>query len=177
MAKTADDAHGALLEFFGRVRPEYTQTDSSLELIRATKVLRVRRGKATRSRHQNNGYCERTVRKIVEGAHKLLDHAGLPSCFWSFAVRFWCHAHNIKLTNGDSPWNKRHQKRHFDKHKVIPFGCVVDYLPKPEVVRAMPKFEARACQGIFVGYYLQPGGEWKGEYLVFPSGIIRGLQL
>ena len=34
----------------------------------------------------------------------------------------------------------------------------------------MPKFEARACQGIFVGYYLQPGGEWKGEYLVFPLG-------
>ena len=35
----------------------------------------------------------------------------------------------------------------------------------------MPKFEARACQGIFVGYYWQPGGEWKGAYLVFPLGI------
>ena len=35
----------------------------------------------------------------------------------------------------------------------------------------MPKFEARACQGIFVGYYLQPGSEWKGEYLVFPLGL------
>ena len=35
----------------------------------------------------------------------------------------------------------------------------------------MPKFEARACQGIFVGYYLQPGGKWKGEYLVFPLGL------
>ena len=61
-------------------------------------------------------------------------------------------------------------KAQFDNHKVIPFGCLVDYLPKPAVVLAMPKFEARACQGIFVGYYLQPGGEWKGYYLVFPLG-------
>ena len=92
------------------------------------------------------------------------------SCFWSFAVRFWCHAQNIKVTDGDSPWNKRHQKGNFVKKKVIPFGCVVDYLSKSEVVRATPKFEARACQGIFVGYYLQPGGEWKGEHLVLPIG-------
>ena len=35
----------------------------------------------------------------------------------------------------------------------------------------MPKFEAPACQGIFVGYYLQPGDEWKGEYLVFRLGM------
>ena len=78
---------------------------------------------------------------------------------------------NIKVSDGDSPWNKRHQKGNFDEKKVIPFGCIVDDLPKPEVVRAIPKFEARACQGIFVGYHLQPGGEWKGEYLVFRLGL------
>ena len=173
MTKTADDAHGALLDFFGPSRPKYMWTDSSPELIRAIKDMHVPHGKATPSRHQNNGYCERTVRKVIEGARTLLEHAGLPSCFWSFAVRFWCHAHNIKVTDGDSPWNKRHQKGNFDKKKVIPFGCVVDYLPKPEVSRAMPKFEGRACQGIFVGYYLQPGGAWKGEYLVFPMGMFQ----
>ena len=51
--------------------------------------------------------------------------------------------------------------------RLCPFGCLVDYLPKPEVLRALPKFEPRACQGIFVGHYLQPGGEWKGENVVF----------
>jgi hypothetical protein len=29
------------------------------------------------------------VRKIVEGARAILEHAGLPSCFWVFAVRYW----------------------------------------------------------------------------------------
>ena len=145
MTKTADDAHGALLDFFGRNRPKYMWTHSSPELIRAIKDMNVPHGKATPSRHQNNGYCERTVRKVIEGARTLLEHAGLPSCFWSFAVRFLCHAQNIKVTEGDSPWNKRHRKGNFDKKKLILVGCIVDYLPKPEVSRAMPKFKGRAC--------------------------------
>ena len=40
-------------------------TDRSPELIRAIKDMHVPHGKATPSRHQNNAYCERTVRKIV----------------------------------------------------------------------------------------------------------------
>ena len=71
MTKSADDAHGALLEFFGRSRPKYMWTDSSPELIRAIKDMHVPHGKATPSWHQNNGYCERTVRDIFEGARFL----------------------------------------------------------------------------------------------------------
>ena len=115
MTKTADDAYGELLDFFGRARPRYMWTDSSPELIRAIKDLRVPHGKAVPSRHQNNAFCERTVRKIVEGARTLLEHAGLPSCFWSFAVRFWCFAHNTKMVEGDSPSNLRHDEGHFDR--------------------------------------------------------------
>ena len=55
MTKTADDAHGALLDFFVRSRPKYMWTDSSPELIRAIKDMHVPHGKATPSRHQNNG--------------------------------------------------------------------------------------------------------------------------
>ncbi len=86
--KHADEAHGALLEYFGRTRPKYMWTDSTPELIRAISDLRIPHGKATPSRHQNSGYCERVVRKIVEGARDILEHAGLPSCFWTFAVRY-----------------------------------------------------------------------------------------
>ena len=55
MTKTADDAYGALLDFFGRARPRYMWTDSSLELIRAIKDLRVLMGRpclrVTRTTH------------------------------------------------------------------------------------------------------------------------------
>ena len=67
------------------------------------------------------------------------------------AVRFLCFAHNAKMVEGDSAWNIRHDKGHFDRKKVIPLRCLVDYLPKPEVLKAQPKFEPRACQGIFMG--------------------------
>jgi hypothetical protein len=66
--KDVDEAHGALLEYFGRSRPKYMWTDSAPELIRAIADLKIPHGKATPARHQNNGYCERIVRKIVEGA-------------------------------------------------------------------------------------------------------------
>ena len=49
----------------------------------------------------------------------------------------------------------------------MPFGCTVDFLPKPESVRAMAKFEPRAQTGMLVGYHLQPGAQWKGEFVVF----------
>jgi hypothetical protein len=165
--KDADEAQGALIEFFGTARPKYMWTDSAPELIRAIKNMKVPHGKATPSRHQNNGYCERVVRKIVEGARALLEHAGLPSCFWTYAVRHWCFMDNVAVTNGDSPWNLRHGKGQY-AGPLIPFGCLVDYLPKPEQVKLLPKFEPRGQQGIFMGYYLQPGGQWKHELLVFP---------
>ncbi len=44
----------------------------------------------------------------------------------------------------------------------------MDYLPKPETVKQLPKFEPRGHQGIFMGYYLQPGGQWKHEFMIFP---------
>ena len=49
MTKTADDAHGALLDFFGRSRPKYMWTDNSPELSRAIKDTHVPHGKATPS--------------------------------------------------------------------------------------------------------------------------------
>ncbi len=39
--KDADEAHGALLEFFGRLRPKYMWTDSAPELIRAISNIKI----------------------------------------------------------------------------------------------------------------------------------------
>ena len=66
-SKTADDAHGALVDFFGTDRPVdvYIWSDSAHELIKAVGSLKVSHGKATPGRHQANGYCERVVRKVV----------------------------------------------------------------------------------------------------------------
>ena len=157
LTKDADDAYGAFVEFLGKRRVEYAWTDSAKELIKALKDLGIPHGKATPGRHTANAICERTVRKVVEGARTLLEHAGLAACFWPWAVRYWCFMDNAEVrTDGHSAWSKRFAGKHFEGPR-LPFGCRVEYLPRPEEVKALPKFETRAQVGIVLGYYLQPG--------------------
>ena len=170
--KSAPDAAGALTEYLGTVKPKRIYTDAAPELIRACKDLRYPHDKSTPYRHQSNAYCERSVRKVVEGARTILEQSGLPSCFWIFAVRHWCFMHNVRVTNGVSPWNSRHQGGHWLK-SLIPFGARVDFLPKPDSVKALPKFEPRGQPGILVGYRLHNGGQWAKDYLVFPLSYFR----
>jgi hypothetical protein len=132
--------------------------------IKALKDLGFPHGKATPARHQANAICERTVRKVVEGARTLLEHAGLPACFWPWAVRRWCFMDNTEVrTDGHSSWSKRFAGKHFEGPR-LPFGCRVEYLPRPEEVKALPKFEPRAQVGIlaqaqwYVKYWF--GGCW-----------------
>ena len=142
-------------------------------MIKACRDLRIVHGRSTPHRHQSNAFCESTVRKCIEGARALLEHAGMPSCFWVHAVRHWCLMDNTAFRDGDTAWNKRHGKGHFPGPR-LPFGCLVDFLPRPDSVKAMPKFEPRAVPGIFVGYRLQPGATWNREYLVFPKSYFEG---
>ena len=90
MSKSAEYAHEAMLDFFG---PQLSQarlihTDMALELISAVSRMGVSHSKSTPYRHTSNATCERAARKVVEGAWSLLEHAGLPNCFWPFAMGF-----------------------------------------------------------------------------------------
>ena len=142
-------------------------TDNAPELIKACRDLGYNHDKSTPYRHESNATCERCVRSIVEGARALLEKAGLPSCFWIFAVRHYCLMHNTRTpTNGESPWLRRFGEEFGGKR--LPFGSLVNFLPKPETVKALPKFEPRGQAGILVGYRLHNGGKWTHDYLVFP---------
>ena len=50
---------------------------------------------------------------------------------------------------------------------MTPFGSKVTFRPP---VHKGAKFALRNEHGIFAGYFLQPGGRWKGEYLVISFG-------
>ena len=97
----------------------------------------------------------------------MLERAGLPSCFWPFAVRYYCLMVNTEVVDGDSPWLKRHGNQAFPALR-LPFGSLVSFLPKPETVRALPKFDPRGQRGIIVGVRLHSGGSWAKDYQVFP---------
>ena len=98
------------------------------ELTNAVSRMGVSRSKSTPYRHTSNPTCEKAARKVVEGARSLLEHAGLPSCFWPFAVRFWCFMANTEVTAGESAWSLRRGMGHFPA-KRYPFGRLVDFFP------------------------------------------------
>ena len=74
-SRNAQDAAGALTEYLGSVKPKRVYTDNAPELIRACRDLRFPHDKSTPHRHTSNAHCERAVRKVVEGARTLLEHA------------------------------------------------------------------------------------------------------
>ena len=94
-----------------------------------------------------------------------LFQAGLPVCFWPYSSPYAAHIHNITIDpdTGESPWFKRYGS-HFPG-KGIPFGCGVWFLPAPTKY-SNSKAAPKRSYGIFLGYRLQPGGLWNGEYVV-----------
>ena len=65
--------------------------------------------------------------------------------------------------NNESVYYETHD--HHFPGKLIPFGCMVYYVPAPTKDRRA-KMENRMCTGIFLGYRTSPGGKWEGDYLV-----------
>ena len=99
MSKSAEDVHASLVDYFGSDRPQnvYMWSDSAPELIKAVHKMGICHGKALPGRHQHNGWCEGQIRNIVQGARTTLEHAGMPQCYWIFAIKHWCIMHNVEV--------------------------------------------------------------------------------
>ena len=68
MSKQSEDVHASLVDFFGTDNPTdvYIWSDSAPELIKAVHNMGLPHGKALPGRHQNNSWCERQIRNIVQ---------------------------------------------------------------------------------------------------------------
>ena len=70
-----------------------------------------------------------------------------------------------QLNGDDAPWKLR-----FDEDfpgQLIPFGAKIQFWNNPKRVdNTSGKTSPTANDGIFLGYHIQPGFAWKGEYLV-----------
>ena len=118
---------------------------------------------STPNRPQSNGVIERFIQLVIDGGRCLLHQSGLPLRYWTLAARALCHGRNVSPAafHGETPWKAKHGEKF--QGRLIPFGSKVTF--KPPVPKGA-KFAPRNEHGILAGYYLQPGGQWKGEYLV-----------
>ena len=118
---------------------------------------------STPHRPESNGVVERFNQLIVDGARCLLLQSGLPGRYWHYACRAFLLARNacVKGKDGRTAWDRRFGKEFHGK--LIPFGSKVIYRrPKHDAA----KFAPRGSEGIMLGHHLEPGGLFKGDYLV-----------
>ena len=126
----ANDVYNRFLQFIGPwQKVKYVYTDDSAALKAALAELKICNDSSVLGQPKTNGIAERQVKEVVHGIRTILFKAGLPNCFWPYAMRHFCFARNIKVdkTTGMSPHIKRFG-RDFTGPR-IPFGAGVWYKP------------------------------------------------
>ena len=142
-------------------------TDNSPELIRAIKDLGYRHQTSIEYVDSSKSFAEREVRQMLEGARSNLLQSELPLKMWPLAMQHHATAINAspQLDGSESPWQLRFADEFPAMH--IPFGAKVLFWNNPKRAdNTAGKLSSTSNEGIFLGYYIQPGHDWKGEYLV-----------
>ena len=165
-SKSADSIVRAFQHFLRTVDDVgIVYTDNAPELIDAIEQLGYRHQTSVEYQQSTKAVVEREVRTILEGARPNLHQANMPLSMWPHACRHHATALNaVKQLNGDdAPWSIRYRKD-FEGLEV-PFGCLVFFWEgKPEPTKG--KFAPNGKKGVFLGYHIQSGHVWRGEYLV-----------
>ena len=91
---------------------------------------------------------------MLEGARSNLLQSGPPLKMWPLAMQHHATAINAnrQLDGSESPWHLR-------------FGEVLLWNNPERADNTAGKLSPTSREGIFLGYYIQPGFDWKGEYL------------
>ena len=142
-------------------------TDSSPELIRAIKDLGYRHQTSIEYVDSSKSLAEREVRHMLEGARRNLLQSGLPLKMWPLAMQHHATAINAspQLDGSESPWQLRFGEE-FPAMR-IPFGAKVLFWNNPtRAADTAGKLSPTSNEALFLGCYIQPGHDWKGEYLV-----------
>ena len=167
-SKSADDCIQALHHYIDpKVPVQSIYTDNSRELIAAMKDLGIRHQKSMPYVDSSKSFAEREVRQMLEGARSNLLQSGLPLRYWPLAIQHHAAAVNAcqQLNGNESPWKLRFGEE-FGGMKV-PFGAKILFYNNPNRPdNTSGKLSPTANDGVFLGYYIQPGHQWKGEYLV-----------
>ncbi len=174
-SKSTEDAVEALNILVGadeKVKNFYT--DAAEELTKAAKQLGWRHPTALPGRPQTNGIAERAVKQVLNGTRAVLKASGLPGKWWSRAARHFCMMQNVcgnSWKSEPSAWELRRGVPFAGK--LVPFGAKVEYRPSLPSQRTGERFDPAASNGVLVGYHMNPGGRWSGDYYVLDLKVIE----
>ena len=164
--KNATSALAAIREFGGAVICIYFFSDGAKELKKAAvdlgSTVHIR---STPYSPESNGIFERRVGVISDGVRCLLSQSGLPHVWWTYAARAFCHGLNIRRNSNDMfPWHRLCDQPWRDKKNFV-VGQKMHFR-RPLSFKAVEKFAARGSSGVFVHWFLLPGGVYKSDMLI-----------
>ena len=167
-SKNAQSSMDGLNHFIGSKNDvQVVYTDNSPKLIRAIKDLGYRHQTSIEYVNSSRCFAAGEVLQMLEGARSNLLQAGLPLKRWPLAMQHHAAAINAnrQLDGSDSPWQLKCGEEFPAMH--IPFGANVLFWNNPKRAdNTAGKLSPTANEGWFLGYHIQPGHDWKGEYLV-----------
>ena len=122
---------------------------------------------------QQNGVVERKNRTLVEAARTMLSQSKLPIYFWAEAVNTACYTQNRTLINRDhdkTPYEIMANRKPTLKYFHV-FGGKCFVLKDEH----LGKFEAKADEGIFLGYSLE--SKAYKVYLIDHQKVIESMNV
>ena len=168
--KNATSVLAAIKEFGGAVSWIYFFSDGAKELKKAAiDIGSTVHLSSTPYCLESNGIIERRVGVISDGIRRLLYRSIRPPVrvvdVRTYAARAFCHGLNIRRnSNGVFPWHRRCDQPWPDKDNFA-FGQQLHFR-KPLPYKTDENFAPLGSRGYFVGWFLLPGGVYKGDMLI-----------
>lgn len=124
---------------------------------------------AGKTRH--NSLAERNNQFLLVATTTCMLEAGVPPCFWRYAITCVSHLLNIEPKDDEvSAWCKLHGEEF--RGKMIPFGAMVYFKPSgAREIEQKHKFDPMGIPGVFAGYELGPCQQWSrfGHPVIGPN--------
>ena len=164
--KDTDAVIRAVKQFMGRRKIREAYSDDAPQFDKAMQALKIPMDTSLAGKTKHNSLAERTNQFVLVATTSLLE-AGIPPCFWMYAIRCVSHLLNIEPNDEEvSSWCKLHGEEF--KGKMIPFGALVYFKPSGSREREQQhKFDPMGIPGVFAGYSLGPGLHWSRKYRVW----------
>ena len=165
--KDTDAVIRAVKQFMGRRKIREAYSDDAPQFDKAMKALKIPMDTSLAGKTKHNSLAERTNQFVLVATTTCLLEAGIPPCFWMYAIRCVSHLLNIEPNDDKvSSWCKLHGEEF--KGKMIPFGALVYFKPSDARAREQQhKFDPMGIPGVFAGYSLGPGLHWSRKYRVW----------
>lgn len=97
-------------KFTGERKVVCASSDSAPSFVATMRELGNPLDRPLPGRSVANSIPERNNLFILGTASTCFLHAGLPACFWPYAVEYVSHALNIERLEGGSSWEKMHRE-------------------------------------------------------------------